>query len=202
MSKNILIAIVFSVALYTVPQYTQAAGVTDLGFVYDTELRFESLIKDPSVSRDGAVLGVSTDDKKKKVTTKLEKKRSSYFRDLSVSTPKGWYLTEEVIDWYITDKSDEEVSGLTTQINNEEMTAAITITRVDSNGGTLDDFAAELEEVCVQCGFKILDKGNAKMAGQKGRFIVYFVQLTAKLDEWKRYEKILEKSASTLKLKK
>lgn len=59
------------------------------------------------------------------------------------------------------------------------------------------------------------------MAGQKGRFIevsnledrikvyffindetVYFVQLTAKIDEWKRYEKILEKSAKTLKLKK
>ena len=218
MSRNILIAIAFVIALYALPQYTQASS---LDFAYDTEFKMGALINGKSVSQGGSVLGASTDSTGKvKVTSKLDKKRTSYYKDISISSPKGWYTTEDAKDWYITDKAEEGMSGLVTEINNEEMTAGISITRFDAENKSLAEYAAEVEKVCAQCDHKILSKGVAKVAGQKGKFIdvsdkdhrikiyifisdetVYFVQLTTKEKEWKHYQKILGKSVKTLKLR-
>lgn len=222
MRKNMLIATVFAVMLYVVPHYTQAATVSGLDFVYDTEFRFESTIKGQSVNQGGSVLGVSTDNTGKvKVTTKLDKKRSSYFKDISIRPPKDWYITEDAKDWYITDRASEESGGFVTEINNKEMTAGISIIRFDAAGLNVTDYTSEIENVCAQCGYEVLNKGEAKIAGQKGRFVdvrkgdhhfkmytfisedtVYFVRLAANENEWKYYQKILEKSAKTLKLRK
>ena len=221
MSRNILTVIVFAVTLYTVPQYTQASGVSGLDFVYDTEFRFESINKNQTVNQNGSVLGVSTNDTNKKVvvTSKLDKKRLSYFRDISINSPKNWYINEDVKDWYITDGAEGDSEGLITEVNNDEMTAGISITRFDSKGLSLEEYASEIENACTECNYRIFNKGAAKIAGQKGRFVdvsdgehrmkiyvfisedvVYFVRLTTDEDEWKSYRKILEKSLKTLKL--
>lgn len=222
MFKYSLFFITLALSLYVAPHSALAASMPSLDFVYNTEFQFESLIKNNEpVSPSGSVLGINSDDEKKiKVTTKLGKVHSSYFRDMTISPPKGWYISEDAMDWNITDTPADESVGLITEINNEALTAGISIARFDSEGVSLTEYMSEIEDVCELCGYTIIKKGKASVAGQKGRFIevsnedyrikvyvfiseetVYFVKLTTSNDEWKSYQKILEKSVKTLKLR-
>jgi hypothetical protein len=196
---------------------TQAAERELFPGLFSDEIHLKEEVRSFSALRDGEVLGASTDDTMTpNVTKKLDKLTTSYFRDIKIKPPHGWYLNDESTDY---EEDGEESTGFSTYIVNEELTAQIFIFRLYDESLTLKEMEAETEALCELCGYEITKKGNAKLGKLKGRYIEatspeshfiiylfdvgdvsYAIQISAPLDEWKAYKPILTKSFASIKI--
>ena len=207
MKRFLLIIPVLALVAF-VPQGVQASELPKLDLFTD-EIYLKKEVTQSLIPNVPAVLGASTEDTVTSIPKKLGSSYTSYFRDVSIKAPKGWYVTDDYDD-----------TSLYTYAVNEEMTAQITIERFDAVDVKVDDLAEYVADVCEACGYQVTGEGSAKIGKLKARYIDatnsewhvkyyvtvrddigYVIELLTYEDEWDSYKGILEKSVKSIKLR-